>query len=170
MCRWLAHTASWGVLSTRDAASGVFGGVVSVSDGFVGNATGRLLFYLTVRQLQEEEEEGWERRWWLPRTGRKVAILHGRLQLWIGSRRLQTQHTTHNTQHTTHKQHQQHQQPMDHTTENLRASDGASALVLAEAALLPGGCGGKASAWLFRFGSVRVPCPHLINSSPLPSA
>ena len=102
MCRWLAHTASWGVLSTRDAASGVFGGVVSVSDGFVGNATGRLLFYLTVRQLQEEEEEGWERRWWLPRTGRKVAILHGRLQLWIGSRRLQTQHTTHNTQHTTH--------------------------------------------------------------------
>jgi hypothetical protein len=49
MCRWLAHTSEWGVLSTADAQSGApYGGVVSVSDGAADNPTGRLLFYLTV--------------------------------------------------------------------------------------------------------------------------
>ena len=49
MARYLIHANEYGTLATRSRHlhGAPFANVVSVSDGAVGNSTGRLLFYLT---------------------------------------------------------------------------------------------------------------------------
>ena len=49
MARYLVHSNNYGTLAThsRHLNGAPFANVVSVSDGAVGNSTGRLLFYLT---------------------------------------------------------------------------------------------------------------------------
>jgi len=49
MARYLVHANNYGTLATRSRhlSGAPFANLVSVSDGAVGNSTGRLLFYLT---------------------------------------------------------------------------------------------------------------------------
>jgi len=44
--RWLVHSASWGYLTELDSAKLPMAGAVSISDGDVGDSTGRLFLYL----------------------------------------------------------------------------------------------------------------------------
>jgi hypothetical protein len=144
MCRWLAHMSDWGTLSTADAASGLpYGGVVSVSDGPSECPTGRLLFYLTVRAAARPVACVAAALGCGCQAGRRAGGLNSRQQNDRRQTRPQTSHPVITPNRPNPPAPRAQTQPMDATTKNLDASpDGASALVLAEASQLPGGCGG----------------------------
>ena len=71
MARYLIHASDYGTLATRSRhlSGAPFANLVSLSDGAVGNSTGRLLFYLTPMdssaydlqvRLQPGEALGWD--------------------------------------------------------------------------------------------------------------
>jgi hypothetical protein len=56
LARWLVHVSTWGTVSTTHLDQ-AYGNSLSLSDGPLGNSTGRLLFYLTPMDVTMQDLE-----------------------------------------------------------------------------------------------------------------